>query len=84
MFGLYASPGMRGGVERRVLAFGPASEGGDELLLESQRDFMEVKVFRSKGRKRVVPEAKEFQGPGVPSPGVSKKMAPAYAGDGVE
>ena len=82
MFGLYACPGKRG-TERRVLAFGPPSDEG--RLPGMLDDFMEVRVYRSKGRRRVTPEVKEYQGAGMRrSRGGSKKMAPSYRGDGVE
>lgn len=48
-------------------------------------DVMEVRVFRSKGRKRVVPEVKEYRRVGKQSSsGSSKKMAAGFRGDGIE
>ena len=57
MFGLYTAKDQR--VERRVLCFGPAS---DELesMAGGLGDTMEIKVFRAKGRKRIVPEVERF------------------------
>ena len=82
MFGLYASPDGRG-VERRVLTFGPASDG--ESVPGSLEDFMEVRVYRSRGRRRVIPEVNEYQITGMQgSVSGSKKMAPVYRGDGIE
>ena len=83
MFGLFASPGGRG-VERRSLAFGPPTEEGDPTL-GFLDDVMEVRVFRSKGRRRVVPEVKEYQRPNMQNPAASsKKMAPVRCGNGFE
>ena len=82
MFGLYASPDGRG-VERRVLTFGPASDG--ESVPGTLEDFMEVRVYRSRRRRRVVPVVNEHQGSGFQGPANgSKKMAQAYRGDGIE
>ena len=83
MFGMFASPGARG-IERRSLAFGPRREDGDPLpgLMD---DVMEVRVFRSKGRYRVVPEVKEYQPAVVQNAsGSSKKVASGFRGDGIE
>ena len=82
MFGLFACPGGRG-VERRVLTFGPVSGGMPEP--GSFDDFMEVRVYRSRGRRRVIPEVNEYQITGMQgSVSGSKKMAPVYRGDGIE
>lgn len=63
MFGLFSpgpSPFKHSLVERRVLFFGPDREHDDNLTLDSQNDVMEIKVFRSKGRKRIAPEVQDF------------------------
>lgn len=72
MFGLFASGrslSKSAEVERRVLCFGSESEsafnGTDPP--PSLEDVMEVKVFRSKGRKRIAAEVKGYQP--VPSHG---------------
>lgn len=66
MFGLFASS--VGGanvkqsmIERRVLCFAP--ETGDIAKFGSDNlgEVMEIKVFRSKGRKRVQPDLQEYQ-----------------------
>ena len=82
MFSLYGRPGKRE-IERRILAFGPPSDG--ERAPELHEDFMEVRVYRSKGRRRVLPEVKEFKRVGMQYSGVgSRKMAANYCADGVE
>lgn len=57
MFGLYQA--MKGSiklpdVERRALVFGPPAQGQD-CIPDSLDDVMEVKVFRSNGRKSILP-----------------------------
>ena len=57
MFGLFAGRGKR--VERRLLCFGPVNDG-DESPVGGLGDVMEVRVFRAKGQKRIVPEVERF------------------------
>lgn len=63
MFGLF-SPGPRAFkhslVERRALFFGTHDERVDTLTLDSLNDVMEIKVFRSRGRRRIDPEVQDF------------------------
>ena len=66
MFGLYGTGetwlGAKG-IERRVLCFASDTNGGDDGEKTSgniQGDIMEVKVYRSKGRKRIQPEVQSF------------------------
>lgn len=64
MFGLYDSGRLVANppkLERRVLSFGP--DLGNSKMPDSLNDFMEVKVFRSKGRRRVRPTVQEFREP---------------------
>lgn len=66
MFGLFDSTQRRGTLrqsffERRVLCFSPEAETGQSEIPDSLSDVMEVKVFRSKGRKRIEPELQEYQ-----------------------
>ncbi|KAL9123668.1 MAG: hypothetical protein Q9217_006922 [Psora testacea] len=65
MFGLYdtgLTMGKKPVLEQRVLCFAQAETYGDHAP-GSLSDVMEIKVFRSKGRERVVPEPKSFEEP---------------------
>ncbi len=62
MFGLFdAGPtnSKHPQIERRVLCFG--AEHGHGLTSNNLNDFVEVKVFRSKGRKRIAPRLEDYQ-----------------------
>ena len=66
MFGLYKSGKVFDGrryLEQRVLCF--ASDGAPESPAEGSASLgplMEVRVYRSKGRKRIMPEAEQYEG----------------------
>lgn len=64
MFGLF-DPGPSSSklsqIERRVLCFAPENNNGNQLTSDNLSDVLEVKVFRSKGRKRMAPELKDFR-----------------------
>ena len=60
MFGLFdpgPAPFEHSEIERRSLCFGPDNGSTTENL----NDFIEVKVFRSRGRKRTEPQLESFQ-----------------------
>ena len=64
MFGLFDSGhsvAKKPSVERRILCFGPESRNVGLHSLGNLSDVMEVKVFRSKGRKRITPQIQELQ-----------------------
>ena len=70
MFGLFKparTSGLAKGtsLERRVLCFCPDSGPIDHPTQDNLSDVMEIKVFRSKARKRIMPEAKTVQSAGV-------------------
>lgn len=71
MFGLFREP--QGGLQRRVLSF--ASEDNGRQTISSE--MMEVRVYRSKGRRRIEAEVEEFK-TGVD--GVSKAKQLSSAG----
>ena len=63
MFGLYdagPTPFKDNQIERRVLCFGPDRGHGDKSSMDNLDDVMEIKVFRSKGRRRAAPAIEEF------------------------
>ena len=80
MFGLF-KPGRTSGLakgatlERRVLCFCPEIANLDHPPLDNLSDVMEIKVFRSKARKRIKPEITTLQSAGV-SPKFDKKKLP--------
>jgi hypothetical protein len=88
MFGLYDSVQGRGFIrqgliERRVLCFSPEAAETGKYTGDNLRDVMEIKVFRSKGRKRINPDIQEYQSsPGVQH--VDKKGAQQKAGAGMK
>lgn len=88
MFGLYDSVQGRGFIreeliERRVLCFSPEAAETGNYTGDNLRDVMEIKVFRSKGRKRINPDIQEYQSsPGVQH--VDKKGAQQKAGAGIK
>ena len=66
MFGVFESTQIHNGIpqvlfERRVLSFSPEAGSVQSNVLDSLNDVMEIKVFRSKGRKRIRPELEEYQ-----------------------
>lgn len=88
MFGLYESIQGQGFIrqaliERRVLCFSPEAVDTGKFAPDNLRDVMEIKVFRSKGRKRISPDIQEYQSP--PSvQHVDKKGAQQQAGAGIK
>ena len=81
MFGLFKpkrTSGLAKGaaaLERRVLCFCPDEASADYGTLDNLNDVMEIKVFRSKARKRIEPEVKTLQSTGV-SPNVDRGKSP--------
>lgn len=72
-------------IERRVLCFAPDAEAGGigQMEWNNLNEVMEIRVFRSKGRKRVEPVLQEYQSrPGVPH--VDKKGAQQTAKGGIK
>ena len=66
MFGLFDSTRIDGNVrrsfyERRVLSFTSEAETVQNGVSDSLSGLMEIKVFRSKGRKRIIPETQSYQ-----------------------
>ena len=88
MFGLYDSVQGRDFIrqaliERRVLCFSPEAVDTGKFASDNLGDVMEIKVFRSKGRKRISPDIQEYQS----SPSaqhVDKKGTQQQAGAGVK
>ena len=88
MFGLFDSTQGFGTLrqslfERRVLCFSSDAETVQSEVPDSLSDVMEIKVFRSKGRKRIEPELQEYQS----SPGVQhsdKKGTQRQADNGIK
>ncbi|KAF6237127.1 hypothetical protein HO173_004595 [Letharia columbiana] len=87
MFGLF-KPGHSSALARgttlqqRVLCFGPDTAGLDNGALDNLSDVMEIKVFRSKGRKRVKPGFQTIQSVGI-SPNIDKKKSQQQAVGGI-
>ncbi|CAF9916262.1 hypothetical protein IMSHALPRED_003023 [Imshaugia aleurites] len=87
MFGLFKpslSPGLAKGaaLQRRVLCFGPDIAGLDNHGVDNLGDVLEIKVFRSKGRKRIKPDARTLQSVGI-SPSIDGKRSQQQAGGGI-
>lgn len=88
MFGIFDSTQGSGTLrqslfERRVLCFSPEVETAQSEVPDSLSDVMEIKVFRSKGRKSIVPELQEYQSsPGVQH--IDKKGTQRQADDGIK
>ena len=88
MFGLF-KPGRSSGVakgsnlQRRVLCFGPDIVDPDNRGHDNLSDVMEIKVFRSKGRKRIKPDMQPLQSVGI-SPSIDKKGSQLQAGGGIK
>lgn len=88
MFGLFKpslSPGLAKGaaLQRRVLCFGPDIAGLDNHGVDNLGDVLEIKVFRSKGRKRIKPDARTLQSVGI-SPSIDGKRSQQQAGGGIK
>ncbi|KAL6713333.1 hypothetical protein ACLMJK_008798 [Lecanora helva] len=49
------------GIERRALCFGPNATNSDNLTSDDLNKVIEIKVFRSDGRKRIAPLLDEFR-----------------------
>lgn len=65
MFGLYDSGRSitsQPAIERRVLCFAPESRDIDQTGADNTSNVLEVKVFRSKGRKRIHPQIHQYCG----------------------
>ena len=66
MFGLFKPSRTSGlakeaALQQRVLCFGPDISGLDNRALDNLGDVMEIKVFRSKGRKRIKLDSQNLQ-----------------------
>lgn len=66
MFGLFDQTQINGNVrqshlERRVFCFSSDDESVQNEVPNSLSGLMEIKVFRSKGRKRIEPETQDYQ-----------------------
>ena len=82
MFGLfkpYRTSGLAkdgaAALERRVLCFCPDIASPDHAITDDLNDVMEIRVFRSKARKRIEPEVKSLQSPGASS-GIDRQKSP--------
>ena len=79
MFGLF-KPGRSSGLakgttlQRRVLCFGPDIADLDNRALDNLSNVMEIKVFRSKARKRIKPDVQKLQSVGN-SPSIDRKKS---------
>ena len=88
MFGLF-KPDRSSGLakeailQRRSLCFGPDIAGLDNRALSNLSDVMEIKVFRSKGRKRIKPGAQTLQSAGI-FPTIEKKRSQQQAAGGIK
>lgn len=85
MFGLFKpsrSSGLARGatLQRRVFCFGPDNVGLVDPDVDSLSDVMEIKVFRSKGRKRIKADVQTLQNVGHPSSIDGKKCQQQTAG----
>ena len=86
MFGLF-KPARTSGLakydtlERRVLCFRPDIAGLDHSPLDNLSDVMEIRVFRSKARKRIRPEAQKLQSTAMP-PNLDRKRSPQQQATG--
>lgn len=70
-------------LQRRVLCFGPDIANFDNRALYNLSDVMEIKVFRSKGRKRIKPDVQTLQSVGI-SPNIDKKRSQQQAAGGIK
>ena len=62
-------------LERRVLCFCPDIASPEHAVPGDLNDVMEIKVFRSKARKRIEPEVKTLQSTGAP-PSIDRQKSP--------
>lgn len=88
MFGLFKADrsfGLEQGasLQRRVLCFASDVTGIDNRALDRLSDVMEIKVFRSKGRKRVKPDFQSIQSVGM-SPRIDRKKPQLQAAGGIK
>ena len=63
-FGLFhpgPSPFPHSEIERRVFCFEPNPSHGSNFTVDNLNDVLEVRVFRSKGRKQIAPQLPDFQ-----------------------
>lgn len=67
MFGLFRGP--LAGLERRMLSFASGNDAGRSMSSE----MMEVRVYRSKGRRRTEPEVEQFRS-GVDGVGKARQL----------
>ena len=86
MFGLFKPARTSGlakytALERRVLCFRPDIAGLDHPPLDNLGDVMEIRVFRSKARKRIGPEVQTIQSTGIP-PNLDRKRSPQQQATG--
>ena len=86
MFGLFKPARTSGlakcaALERRVLCFRPDIAGLDHPPLDNFRDVMEIRVFRSKARKRIRPEVQTLQSTGLPL-NIDRKGSPTQQATG--
>ena len=68
MFGLFTSRKVRNGrraVEKRVLCFSSQETSGQSTDEDPLSDVVEIRVYRSKGRKRVEPQVQVFEKLGI-------------------
>ena len=68
MFGLFASQGVdkgKGSVEKRVLCFSSQDASEQSTGSDPLGDVLEVKVYRSKGRKRIKSQVQDFKKFGI-------------------
>ena len=64
MFGLFDSGDVffqERTVEKRILCFSSENGNMSDITFDDLNDVMEVRVFRSKGRKRIMPDIQDFQ-----------------------
>lgn len=88
MFGLFKADRSSGlvkgaSLQRRVLCFGSDIAGIDNRALDHLSDVMEIKVFRSKGRKRIKPDSQSIQSVGM-SPSIDRKKSRQQAAGGIK
>lgn len=89
MFGLFR-PGRTSGLakgatlERRFLCFCPDNTSLGHLPLDNLNDVMEIRVFRSKARKRIKPEVGTLQSTGLSSDLHRKRSPQQQAAGGIK
>ena len=88
MFGLF-TPGRSSGLakettlQRRVLCFGPDIAETNNSGADNLGDVMEIKVFRSRGRRRVKPDVQTLQSTGIPQ-NIDRKRSQQQAAGGIK